>query len=213
MKPDSALSPPAAIDQALRERFRAVAQSPEGLFSYPTGSGGLRALDYPPEALAALPEDVLACYCGVGNPFAAGVPSSGEAVLDVGCGTGVDTLVAAHYAGPSGRVYGLEFSPEMVLRGQKNIRACGIAAVGLAQGRAERLPFVDAAFDRVISNGVFNLVQDKTAALAEVHRVLKPGGLVQVADQILESDEAPACPLLPAGPAASPEARAQQWAK
>ncbi|GAB6125306.1 hypothetical protein JCM14124_10120 [Humidesulfovibrio idahonensis] len=213
MKPDPALSPPAAIDHALRERFRAVAHSPEGLFSYPTGLAGLRALDYPPEALSELPEAVLACYCGVGNPFAAGLPSPGEAVLDVGCGTGVDTLVAAHYAGPSGRVAGLEFSPEMALRGRKNIRACGIATVGLAQGRAERLPFADAVFDRVISNGVFNLVQDKATALAEVHRVLKPGGLVQVADQILESDEPPACPLLPAGPGAGPEARAQQWAR
>jgi len=213
MKPDLAQPSPAAIDQALCERFRAVAHSPEGLFSYPTGLAGLRALDYPAEALAALPEDVLACYCGVGNPFAAGFPDPGETVLDVGCGAGVDTLVAAHYVGASGLVAGLEFSPEMVLRGQKNIRACGIAAVGFAQGRAERLPFADAAFDRVISNGVFNLVQDKTEALSEAHRVLKPGGLVQVADQILESDEAPACQLLPAGPGAGPEARAQQWAR
>jgi len=217
MKSIPASSPPTATDHALRERFRAVAQSPVGLFSYPTGLNGLEALAYPAELLAALPADALACYCGVGNPFAAGLPDSGESVLDIGCGTGVDSLVAAHCVGPAGFVAGLEFSLDMLLRGRENVRFAGthadIAAVGLVQGRAEALPFADAIFDRVISNGVFNLVRDKPLALAEACRVLKPGGHMQVADQILEADAAPACPLFPAGPGSNSEARAASWAK
>jgi len=213
MKSIPSSSPSLATDHALRERFRAVAQSPVGLFSYPTGRAGLAGLAYPAEILAALPENILACYCGVGNPFAAGLPDSGEAVLDIGCGTGVDFLVAARCAGPAGHVAGLEFSLDMLLRAQENVRFAGaradIAAVSLVQGRAEALPFADATFDRVISNGVFNLVHDKPLALAEACRVLKPGGHLQVADQILEADAAPACPLFPA----SPEARAASWAR
>jgi arsenite methyltransferase len=217
MKPIPASSPPPATDHALRERFRAAAQSPVGLFSYPTGQAGLAGLDYPTEIISALPENVLACYCGVGNPFAAGLPGSGESVLDIGCGTGVDSLVAAHCVGPAGRVAGLEFSLDMLLRGRENVRfaraRAGIAAVSLVQGRAEALPFADATFDRVISNGVFNLVHDKPLALSEACRVLKPGGHMQVADQILEVGAAPACPLFPTGPGDGQETRAANWAR
>ncbi len=178
------------IEEQVRERFRKVAQSPHGLFSYPTGREGLLALAYPEEALSALPESVLECFCGVGNPFAAGLPGAGEQVLDVGCGAGVDALVAALAVGPQGRATGLEFSPEMRGRAQANAALAGISNVSFVSGGAEELPFADASFDLLLSNGVYNLVLRKRQALAEAYRVLRPGARLQVADQIMD-DAAP----------------------
>ena len=114
MLPD--FSHPAADvrEQALRERFDAAARSPAGLFSYPTGPAGLSALGYPADLLASLPAEVLACYCGVGDPFEPDTVRRGETILDVGCGAGVDAVVAARLAGSQGLVAGLEFSLAMV---------------------------------------------------------------------------------------------------
>lgn len=184
------------IEDQLRERFRKAANSPRGLFAYPTGREGLQGLGYPAEALSSLPESVQECFCGVGNPFAAGLPSAGGHVLDVGCGAGVDALVAAVYVGLEGRVTGLEFSPEMRQRAQANAALAGAGNVSFQQGGAEALPFADVSFDLLLSNGVYNLVLKKRLALAEACRVLRPGGRLQIADQILE-DEAP----LQTGPA------------
>lgn len=176
------------IDEQLRERFRHAAESPRGLFSYPTGKEGLQGLGYCAQDLDALPDFVQYYYCGVGNPFAAGLPALGARVLDVGCGAGIDALVAAGHVGPTGSVVGLEFSPEMCARAQANAAAAGAANVSFLQGGAEHLPFADGSFDLLLSNGVYNLVLRKRQALAEAFRVLKPGGRLQVADQILEGD-------------------------
>ncbi|MBI5520399.1 MAG: methyltransferase domain-containing protein [Desulfovibrio sp.] len=198
----------ADIEDALLARFRKAAVSPAGLFEYPTGRDGLRALGYPAPFIESLPDRVAQCYCGVGNPFEPGVPDPGARVLDVGCGAGVDAIAAARFAGPDGFAAGLEFSPEMLARAKENAALCGLENVEFTQGGAARLPYPDASFDLVISNGVYNLVPDKPRALAEAFRVLKPGGRLQVADQIRESDRPMACPL-PA-PGESPGA---MWAK
>ncbi len=174
------------IEEQLRERFGKVAVSPLGHFSYPTGRAGLLALAYPEKELGSLPESVLECFCGVGNPFSAGLPTAGEQVLDVGSGAGVDALVAASLTGPEGHVTGLEFSPEMRQRAQANADLAGFGNVSFVLGGAEELPFADASFDLLLSNGVYNLVLRKRKALAEAFRVLRPGARLQVADQILE---------------------------
>ncbi len=182
-------------EREILERFGKVAVSPLGLFEYPTGREGLAALDYPEDFVHSLPDSVAHCYCGVGNPFAPMPPGSGWRVLDVGCGAGVDALAASGFVGGEGRVAGLEFSPEMLKRAAENLRVCDVQNIFLHQGGAESLPFPDAAFDMLISNGVYNLVLNKQRALDEAFRVLKHGGVFQVADQILCSDQAPACPL------------------
>ena len=173
------------ILESIQEKYKGVAISPEGKFSYPTGRAGLEGQKYDPEILNALPEDVLACYCGVGNPFSLGPVNKGEAVLDIGCGAGVDTLVAAIMVGPEGGVVGLDLIPEMLNRARINLEKTSLKNVTLQEGSAEQLPFPDEAFDVIISNGVFNLIPDKEKALREAFRVLKSSGRFLLADQIL----------------------------
>lgn len=175
------------IEAAIRDKYRKVASSNIGLFRYPTGQAGLDGQGYAPQWLKHLPTAVRECYCGVGNPFSMGLPAKGSAVLDVGCGCGVDTLVAAGFVGDTGRAVGIEMSPEMLATARRNAHAAGAENVEFVEGSAEKLPFDDARFDLLISSGVYNLVIDKQAALAEAFRVLRPGGRVQIADQMLTS--------------------------
>lgn len=173
------------IKESIRGKYAKVAKSPEGLFKYPTGLAGLKALNYDPEIIQALPVAASASYCGVGNPFTLGQIGEGEAVLDIGCGAGVDTIVAAMMAGPTGRVIGIDLVPEMLAQARENAKMMGLRNVTYVETSAEKMPFPDADFDVVISNGVFNLIPDKVGALAEAFRVLKPSGRLMIADQIL----------------------------
>ena len=176
------------IEGSIRGKYAKVAIGPEGLFRYPTGRAGLEALNYDPELIHALPEPVAASYCGVGNPFSLGPIHKGEAFLDIGCGAGVDIIVAAMMVGSKGTRAGIEMVPEMLARARENLRMTDLKDVTLVDGSAEKLPFLDESFEVVISNGVFNLVMDKARALQEVFRVLKPRGRLMVADQILAGE-------------------------
>ena len=142
-------------------------------------------MGYPEEVLRQIPDPVLASFCGVGNPFSLGSLNPGEAVLDIGCGGGVDSLVAAHLVGPAGRVVGVDVTAEMLTRARANLALTGLANVSFKIASAEALPFPDREFDVVISNGVFNLAVDKEQALRETRRVLKPGGRLMLADMVL----------------------------
>jgi SAM-dependent methyltransferase len=173
------------IEDSIRQKYAKAAVSPEGLFRYPTGRAGLEALDYDTEIVLSLPDAVAASYCGVGNPFKSGPIHKGENVLDVGCGAGVDTIVAAILVGPNGSVTGSDIVPEMLARAEVNARAMNLRNVNFVEASSEQLPLLDAGFEVVISNGVFNLIPDKLTALSEVFRVLKPKGRFMVADQIL----------------------------
>ena len=176
------------IEASIRGKYLKVAASPEGLFRYPTGRAGLEALDYAMDMVGDLPEPVAAAYCGVGNPFTSGPIREDEAVLDIGCGAGVDAIIAAKLTGPSGTVTGIDLVPEMLARASENARLAGVDNVTFRESSAEQLPFPDNSFDVVISNGVFNLVVDKVKALGEVLRVLKPGGRFMLADQVLAGE-------------------------
>ena len=173
------------IEAGIRGKYVKVADSPEGLFKYPTGRAGLEGLQYDPELIRALPEAVAASYCGVGNPFSLGPINAGDAVLDIGCGSGVDTLLAAMMAGPTGKAVGIDLTAEMLQRAEANFALTDLQNVTFKKASGEKLPFEDNHFDVVISNGVINLIPDKAATLKEALRVLKPGGRLMIADQIL----------------------------
>ncbi len=176
------------IREGIAEKYERVAASPEGKFNYPTGRSGLEGLKYDPRWIKSLPEDVLASYCGVGNPFRLEPIGKGETVLDIGCGAGVDTLIAAILVGPEGRVTGIDLIPEMLNRARTNLKRTPLKNATFRKGSAEQLPFADKTFDVVISNGAFNLIPDKARALTEVFRVLKPSGRFLLADEILTGE-------------------------
>ena len=138
-----------------------------------------------------MPASLTESFCGVGNPFALGEPQPGQIVLDLGCGAGFDTLLAARRVGPKGKVIGIDMTPEMLAKACHNAAVLGVTNVEFLLGQIESLPLPDASVDLVISNGVFNLCPDKPGVLGEVFRVLRPGGRLQMADILLEPHVTP----------------------
>ncbi len=176
------------IQKKIWKKYSKVAKNPDGLFKYPTGRAGLTTLKYDPEFLKVLPEVVAAWYCGVGNPFSLGPINEGDVVLDVGCGAGVDTLISAMITGPSGKAVGIDLTPVMLKRARQNLSKMNLTNVVFEEGSAETLSFEDNSFHVVISNGALNLIPDKARAFDEIYRVLKPGGRLMVADEILTGE-------------------------
>lgn len=172
------------IEAGIRDKYIKVANSPEGLFGYPTGRPGIEAQRYDPNLVGALPQEVISSYCGVGNPFSLGQINKGDVVLDIGCGAGVDTFFAAMMTGPTGKAVGIDIVPEMLQRAKLNMEMTDLKNVSFKIVSEEYLPFVDAEFDVVISNGAINLIPDKGKLLKEILRVLKPGGRLMLADQV-----------------------------
>lgn len=176
------------INQGIQQRYAKVAANAQGQFRYSTGRAGLDGLKYDPELIESLPEDVQASYCGVGNPFSLGEIRAGDTVLDIGCGAGVDTIIAGMMVGSTGKAIGIDMVPEMVERARQNLAKTSLQNVEFHESSAEHLSFPDQTFDVVTSNGAINLIPNKPKALAEIFRVLKPTGRLMVADQVLVGD-------------------------
>ena len=139
-------------------------------------------LGYNEAELGALPLDVTRSFAGVGNPHAVRPLPAGARVLDIGCGAGTDLLLAARRVGPTGRAIGIDMTADMRERARAGAHACGLTHVEVREGDATELPLENASVDVVISNGVLNLVPEKERAFAEIARVLRPGGRLQIAD-------------------------------
>jgi len=179
------------LKSEIRKTYAAVSQEPEKDFIFPTGRAWAEDLGYPDE-LARVPDSVAESFAGVANPFSLGRLEPGERVLDLGCGAGTDSLVASLMVGPEGSVTGLDMTPEMLEKAWAGAEELGAGNMTFVEGEAERLPFDDAKFDVVISNGVIDLIPDKDAVFGEIHRVLVPGGRIQIADVTIQqpvSDE------------------------
>ncbi|HXF65750.1 MAG TPA: methyltransferase domain-containing protein, partial [Burkholderiales bacterium] len=170
---------------AVQEMYSAVAATPQRPFHFPVGREACLQVGYPAELLAGVPEEALRSFAGVGCPFRAGVIRAGDAVLDIGAGAGTDTLIAARLAGPAGKVFALDITPAMVRKLRELVQRHGIANVEVIEGGAEDIPLPDTSIDVVTTNGMLNLVPDKRRAVAEMFRVLRPGGRVQLADIVI----------------------------
>lgn len=175
-------------DLMFQEEIRqAVAQTYSAL---PTGGGEVvTRRSYSAEELAELPSGAVEWALGVGNPLPHAQLLPGETVLDVGSGGGIDTLLAAHRVGPHGRAMGLDLLEEMCARARAHAHEAGVAGwTEFRNGEMETIPLADSSVDAVISNGVINLSPRKSRALAEILRVLRPGGRLCVVDLVVDED-------------------------
>ena len=174
------------LKREIKKTYASVSDDPEREFIFPTGRPWAEDLGYPPE-LANVPESAVESFAGVANPWTMGRLSPGERVLDLGSGAGTDSLVAAQMVGERGSVTGIDMTPEMLAKARSAAASMGVANVEFVESEAEHLPFPDASFDVVISNGVIDLVPDKDAVFAELYRVLAPGGRMQIADVTIQN--------------------------
>ena len=161
--------------------YQAVANEPEKGFHFHTGRPLARILGYDDDWLEGIPEPCIESFAGTGNPFSLGEIKPGEQVVDIGCGAGFDSLLAARQVGPGGRVIAVDMTEAMLDKTRAGAEALGLENVDPRLGYAEELPVADGEVDVVISNGVINLTPDKVATLREIARALKPGGRLQIA--------------------------------
>jgi arsenite methyltransferase len=178
---------------AVRAMYTQVAMVPEKGFHFPTGRPACELLGYPKAQLDAIPATAVESFAGVGYPFAAEVIRPGNVVLDIGSGSGTDALIASLLVGPSGQVYGLDMTEAMQAKLRSIAAKMGAANVEVLEGEAENIPLADESVDVVTTNGVLNLVPDKARAAREIGRVLRPGGLLQLADIVVTTLPSEAC--------------------
>ncbi len=159
-----------------------MAVDPHGDFHFHTGRPLAKRLGYDETVVAALPDEAVESFAGVGNPFSLQTLNRGERVVDLGSGGGFDVFIAAQQVGPEGHVVGVDMTEEMLSKSRQTTSDMGLTNVEFREGLIEELPVEDGWADVVISNGVINLCPDKSVVFAEVDRVLKPGGRLQFAD-------------------------------
>lgn len=176
----------AELRAAISEEYTVVASKPEQGFHFHTGRLLAGLLGYADEWLTGIPETSIESFAGTGNPFSLGQIHPGEQVVDMGCGAGIDSLIAAKMVGSTGQVIGVDMTPAMLSKARRAAVEAGLTNVEFRQGFAEALPAPDGWADVVISNGVLNLMPNKAAALSEMARVLKPTGRLQIGDILVQ---------------------------
>ncbi len=175
------------LRESVREAYSAAANDPGARHSFPVGSAFARALGYPQELLNRIPADSVEAFAGVSNVSIQAPLREGLAVVDLGCGSGLDSLVASERVGPTGRVVGIDFSASMLDRAKRSANRCGHLRVAFVRASAEQIPLRDSSIDVALVNGIFNLNPFREEIFRELGRVVRPGGRVYGAELILQS--------------------------
>jgi ubiquinone/menaquinone biosynthesis C-methylase UbiE len=177
----------ARLEQMVKDMYRDVATCPSGEFHFEMGRALAERLGYPASDLDRIPAASIESFAGVGYYFHLAKLKEGEAVVDLGSGSGMDTFVAALHVGPQGRVLGVDMTDEQLAKAERLRAAGGFANVSYLKGYIERVSREDGSFDAVISNGVINLAPDKQQVFNEAARLLRRGGRLAIADIVTEA--------------------------
>jgi SAM-dependent methyltransferase len=183
--------PPVDVEvlrEEIRKTYTEVSTDHEQEFIFPTGRAWATQLGYPERELSRVPDESVESFAGVANHWTLGRVDPGETVLDLGCGSGTDLLIAAQMTGAIERVIGVDMTESMLAAARASAEAIGLTNVELYESLIEAVPIEDASVDVVISNGVIDLVPDKDAVLDEIDRVLRPGGRLQIADVVIHKE-------------------------
>jgi arsenite methyltransferase len=178
------------LRELVRAEYDRVVRQPNGYFHFHRGPEyACRMLGYDSEELAMIPAESTACFAGVGNPHRIGPIEPGETVLDIGCGAGMDLMLAARRIARSGRAIGLDMTPSMLELAKRGALKTGLwENIEVRRGIAEELPVETDSVDAIISNGVLNLSPDKDRAFREIYRALRPGGRLYLADVVVQRE-------------------------
>jgi arsenite methyltransferase len=174
------------LERRVKDVYRLVAERPDEQYHFEMGRGLAERVGYPAELLDAIPAQALASFAGVGYFLDLLGDATGDRVLDLGSGSGTDAFAAAHLAGPTGSVTGIDMTPEQLAKAEQLRAAAAVSTVRFVEGYIEHPPVPDGSFDAVISNGVINLSADKPAVFAAAARALAPGGRLALSDIVTQ---------------------------
>ncbi len=166
----------------IQKEYADVADYPGRGYHFHTGRPHALRLGYDATLVDSIPAGAVESFAGTGNPFSLGDLGRGWSVVDIGSGAGIDSLIAGRLVGPEGRVIGVDMTPAMLDKARQAAKEAGMDHVEFREGYAESLPVPDGWADVVISNGVINLCPDKATVFAELYRILRAGGRLQIAD-------------------------------